>query len=61
MFSTAVTKNLNWQYYLRIELILKDGIGIKKGHFRRGHWKIQFLEGRGEGGGEEKELTKNNI
>ena len=44
-FFSALTKNLNWEFYFRVELILKDMVEIKEDHFMGGPWEIKFLGG----------------
>ena len=49
MFLSAITKNLNWEILIRIQLLLKDGMGLKMESFNIiwVHWKIDFLGGSG--------------
>ena len=47
-FFSALTMNLNWEFYFRIELILKDMVEIKEDHFMGGPWEIKFLGGEKE-------------
>ena len=35
-FFSALTKNLNGEFYFRVELILKDMVEIKEDHFMGG-------------------------
>ena len=59
-FCPVITKNLNWEILTRIQLLLKDEIGLKMENFNimRVHWKIQLLGGSG---GHKKNNTQGGI
>ena len=44
-FLSAIIKNLNWKILTRIQLLLKDGMGVKMENFdiMWVHWKNHFL------------------
>ena len=47
MIWSVITKNLNWEILTRIQLLLKDEMGLKTENFSIMwvHWKIHFLGG----------------
>ena len=57
MFLSVISKNLSWEILTRAQLLLKDGMGLKRKKYiiMWAHWKIHFLGKRGA------HTKKNNI